>query len=65
MKASKSNLLIVNLVFCAVCLICEGGHEPLLRRRGAALNATDSRVFLTYLGHPMGMSSVASRDISK
>lgn len=56
---------MVNCVLCTVHPVCEGGHEPLLRRRGVAHNATDSRVLLTYLGHPMGMSGVTSRDISE
>lgn len=66
MKAQYSKLLMLNRVFfCTICLICERGGEPSLPLHGVALNAIDSRVLLTYLGHPMGMSSVASRDISK
>lgn len=56
---------MMNCAFRTARFICEGGHVPLLHWRGTARNATDGRVLLTYLGHPMGMSSVTSRDISK
>lgn len=64
MEIQYNNLLMVTCGFCPVHLICEQ-EEPSLPPCSIALNATDSRVLLTYLGHPMGMKIVTSRDISK
>lgn len=55
---------MVTCGFCPLHMICEQ-EEPSLPPCSIALNATDSRVLLTYLGHPMGMNIVTSRDISK